>query len=107
VKTDDPRVKQAAFTPESEVTRLMEHDDNESESATRLWRDGMPCCANVWDARSESYRRCDEMADPASDSDLCTRHEERLTDIVSRITTAITTARAREGALQPADGTVP
>ena len=76
----------------------MEHDDNESESAARSWRDAIPCCANVWDAASESYRQCDEMADPASDSDLCARHEERLTDIVSRITTAITTARARERA---------
>jgi len=74
----------------------MQPDENEHESATRSWRDALPCCANVWDERSNSYRRCDEMADPASESDLCTRHEARLTDIVSRITTALATARARE-----------
>jgi hypothetical protein len=83
--------------------------DDERESATRSWRDAMPCCANVWDDRSTSYRRCDEMADPASNSDLCARHDARLTAIVSRITAALTTARARkfEGARQPWEDIVP
>jgi hypothetical protein len=80
----------------------MRHDDDECESAHRSWPDALPCRANVWDEPSTSYRRCDEMADPASDSDLCARHEARLTDIVSRITTALTTARTgqSEGALR-------
>jgi hypothetical protein len=73
----------------------MQRDDN-GPSATRSSGDALPCCASVWDEPSTSYRRCDEMADPASDSDLCARHEERLTAIASRITTALTTARARE-----------
>ena len=74
----------------------MQRDDNEREMAIRSCADTLPCCANVWDAVSASYRRCDEMADPASDSDLCARHEARLTDIVSRITTALSAARAGE-----------
>jgi hypothetical protein len=74
----------------------MQSDDNEREMAFRSCADALPCCANVWDESSGSYRRCDDMADPASDSDLCARHEARLTDIVSRITTALATARARE-----------
>jgi hypothetical protein len=74
----------------------MQHDDNDRNSSTRSSHDTLPCCANVWDADSGSYRRCDEMADPASDSDLCARHEARLTDIVTRITTALSAARAGE-----------
>jgi hypothetical protein len=74
----------------------MQRDDNEGESTSRSWRDGLPCCANVWDEASASYRHCDEMADPASDSDLCARHEARLTDIVTRITIALSSVRAGE-----------
>jgi hypothetical protein len=87
----------------------MQPHNNERESATRSWRDAMPCCANVWDNASTSYQRCDQMADPASESDLCARHEERLTAIVSRITTALTTAREREfeGALPAREDSTP
>jgi hypothetical protein len=81
----------------------MQSDDNEDDLEPMDWRDAMPCCAYVWDAHAGSYRLCDEMADPASDSDLCAQHEARLTDIVSRITTALTTARDRERALHPTD----
>jgi hypothetical protein len=74
----------------------MQPDNDERQSVTESWRDTLPCGANVWDAHSKSYRRCDEMADPDSESDLCARHEARLTDIVSRITNTLTAARAGE-----------
>lgn len=74
----------------------MPSDDNERESMASSGRDAIPCCANVWDRRSKSYRLCDELADPGSESDLCARHDARLTAIVSLINAAQTTARLQE-----------
>ena len=87
----------------------MPSDDNERESMTSPGRDAIPCCANVWDRRSESYRPCDELADPGSDSDLCARHDARLMAIVSLINAAQTTARLLEfeGAPQPWEEILP
>jgi hypothetical protein len=71
----------------------MHSDDNDDQSLIEDWRDATPCCANVWDPILKAYRSCDEWADPASDSDLCIKHDERLTAIVSFINAAHNTVR--------------
>jgi hypothetical protein len=87
----------------------MPSDDNERKSMASSGRDTIPCCAKVWDRRSTSYRLCGELADPGSDSDLCARHDARLTAIVSLINAAQTTARLQEceGAPQPWEEILP
>jgi hypothetical protein len=84
-------------------------NDNDSESTPSSGRDVIPCRASVWDRRSQSYRLCDELADPGSDSDLCARHDARLTAIVSFINAAQTAARLEEfeGAPQRREGILP
>jgi hypothetical protein len=74
----------------------MQSDQNDGEPVPGNGHDAAPCCAKVWDPTLKVYRNCDEWADPASDSDLCTKHDERLTAIVSLITAAQTTARINE-----------
>jgi hypothetical protein len=74
----------------------MQSDNNQPGSMAPSGRDAIPCRAKVWDRPSGSYRPCEEFADPGSDSDLCARHDERLTAIVSFINAAQTTAHLEE-----------
>jgi hypothetical protein len=71
-------------------------NDNEPRTMAPSGRDAIPCRAMVWDRPSGSYRPCEEWADPGSDSDLCARHDTRLTAIVSFINEAQTTAHLQE-----------
>jgi hypothetical protein len=77
----------------------MQIDDNGDPKA---WRATAPCVANVWDPVVKAYRPCDELADPDSDSDLCTKHQERVMAFVAVITAAQTAARINELEEQPA-----
>jgi hypothetical protein len=84
---------------------MQSNDNDEDESAA--WRDRAPCCANVWDPVLGAYHPCDDWADPASESDLCTKHDERLTAIVSLINAAQTASRITELEEQPWEHPVP
>jgi hypothetical protein len=83
----------------------MPSDDKDDEATT--WRNRAPCCATVWDPALGAYLPCPEWADPASDSDLCTKHDERLTAIVSVINAAQTAARISQLEDQPWEHPVP
>jgi hypothetical protein len=73
----------------------MQTDDKERKPSTWSLHAVSPCCANVWDSGVDSYRPCDEMADPASELELCVNHHARLTSILSLIDAAQTAAKVR------------